>query len=370
MTQSFVTMILAGGKGTRMGSSDKHKVCFEVLGKPVIIRALETYNLCGSTLNVVVVGMLAESVMQTINTKIPGVAYAFQEKPMGTGDAARKGAEILERSKYRGDVLVVAGDKVIEPHVIKKLVETHQKNGADLTLATAKRPLNSSTGIILKNSKGRITGILEESERRRLVFLESVYRHLQKSPVISHAEAKKLAQAILSEKQIAALLRELWPIGDHDNSISSEVYRQRIPGMENQGILDIGNLQVTAGDILEKYDQMNLSTYVYRAPVLYESLHKLQTSRPHQELYLTDTLKIIAEKQDHAKIFGFEITNTKDLMAFNNPQELLLIEETFRQKENTTVHLVEPEEADGAVFDHVEALVGETLVEDLLAELP
>ena len=56
MKRPFATVILAGGKGTRMGSSDKHKVCFNVLGVPVIVRALETYNLCGSTINVVVVG--------------------------------------------------------------------------------------------------------------------------------------------------------------------------------------------------------------------------------------------------------------------------------------------------------------------------
>src|ERR1039458_7412389 len=42
MKRPFVTIILAGGKGTRMGTNDKHKVCFEVLGVPVIIRALET----------------------------------------------------------------------------------------------------------------------------------------------------------------------------------------------------------------------------------------------------------------------------------------------------------------------------------------
>src|SRR5947207_869782 len=97
MKTSFVTVVLAGGKGTRMGSSDKHKVCFEVLGIPVIIRALETYNLCGSMLNIVVVGMTAEGVMATVNPRFPCTVYAFQEKPLGTGNAARKAAEILER---------------------------------------------------------------------------------------------------------------------------------------------------------------------------------------------------------------------------------------------------------------------------------
>src|SRR5512136_1244751 len=141
MKKPFVTVILAGGKGTRMGTSDKHKVCFNVLGVPVIIRALETYNLCGSILNVVVVGMMAESVMITVNRRLPGTAYAFQDKPLGTGDAARKGAEILERMRFDGDVLVVAGDKVIDPKVIRQLLAAHGQSGADVTLATAKRPL-------------------------------------------------------------------------------------------------------------------------------------------------------------------------------------------------------------------------------------
>src|SRR5512135_3056925 len=100
MRNSFATIVLAGGKGTRMGSSDRHKVCFEVLGVPVIIRALETYNLCGAALNVVVVGMMAESVMGTVNRRFPATAYAFQDRPRGTGDAARKGAELLERMRF------------------------------------------------------------------------------------------------------------------------------------------------------------------------------------------------------------------------------------------------------------------------------
>ena len=95
MKKPFVTVILAGGKGTRMGSSDKHKVCFEVLGVPVIIRALETYNLCGSMLNVIVAGMMAEKVMATVNQRLPGTAYAFQEKPMGTGDAAAPAGQLV-----------------------------------------------------------------------------------------------------------------------------------------------------------------------------------------------------------------------------------------------------------------------------------
>ena len=159
MKRPFVTVILAGGKGTRMGSSDRHKVCFEVLGVPVIIRALETYNLCGSRLNLIVVGMLAENVMGVVNQRFPGTLYAFQEKPLGTGDAARKAAEILERMRFDGDVLVVAGDKVIDPGVIRRLLATHEKSRADVALATARRPPGSSTGILLPDSRKPCPGL-------------------------------------------------------------------------------------------------------------------------------------------------------------------------------------------------------------------
>ena len=90
MKRPFVTIILAGGKGTRMGTSDKHKVCFEVLGVPVIIRALETYNLCGAMLNVVVVGSMAESVMATVNRRFPGHALRL---PGPAAGHRRRGAQ-------------------------------------------------------------------------------------------------------------------------------------------------------------------------------------------------------------------------------------------------------------------------------------
>ena len=184
MKRPFVTIILAGGKGTRMGTSDRHKVCFEVLGVPVIIRALETYNLCGAMLNVVVAGSMAESVMATVSRRFPGTPYAFQDRPLGTGDAARKGAELLERMRFDGNVLVVAGDKVIDPKVIRQLLAAHEQSGADVTLATAKRPPNSSAGILLKSARGNIVGILEEAERRRLVALARINEAFRKEAAL------------------------------------------------------------------------------------------------------------------------------------------------------------------------------------------
>lgn len=316
-----------------MGSSDKHKVCFEVLGLPVIVRALETYNLCSSMLNVVVVGMLAETVMATVNQRFPGTAYAFQEKPRGTGDAARKGAEILERMRFDGDVLVVAGDKVIEPRVIHRLLATHQKSGADVTLVTAKRPVGSSAGILLKSPHGNIVGILEESERQRLVALARLNEALQKDAELTLAEVRQIAAGHCGEIAAAALIDELWQGADPASGLSRADYRRRLPEDERQGMLRVGTTVVRADEILARFDQMNLSTYLFRAPVLYDALHRLNSTRPSQEEYVTDIFEILANRKPAARVVGCAVEDLRDIMAFNNPQELLEIEEVYRHKQ-------------------------------------
>lgn len=340
-TRPFATIILAGGKGTRMGSSDKHKVCFEVLGVPVIIRALETYNLCGSKLNVVVVGMMAENVMATVNRRFPGTVYAYQEKPQGTGDAARKGAQILERMEFKGDILVVAGDKVIAPGVIRHLLNAHRQTGADVTLATARRPPKSSTGILLKTDRGVIAGILEEAERQRLVALRQIEASLRNGSTVARAEVEEIVCSECSERTAQKVLAEIWR-GPAGNSLAREAFEDQFSERERKGLVTLAGREVPAATVLERFNQMNLSTYVFRAPVLYDALGRLKSTRASQEEYLTDVFEILANRRQPARVLGHEVSDLRDLMAFNNPQELLAIEEVYRQKETPVTTLTAP----------------------------
>lgn len=353
MKRPFVTIILAGGKGTRMGTNERHKVCFEVLGVPVIIRALETYNLCGSVLNVIVVGMMAENVMATVNHRFPGTSYAFQEKPRGTGDAARKGAEIFERMRFDGDILVVAGDKVIDPKVVRQLLAAHEQSGADVTLATAKRPPGSSAGILLKAPKGNIVGILEEAERRRVVAVTTLNEAFREHAELTRAAISDVISRVCGEKTARALDTEIWeskagragseaeekadPAArenvDADHTLTRRDFEGRFSKEERLGCLKVGGELISATQILERFDQMNMSTYLFRAPVFYDALSRLKSNRANQEEYLTDVFEILARQKKPAKIVGCEITNPNDLMAFNNPQELLAIQEVHHQRQ-------------------------------------
>ncbi|HWQ92114.1 MAG TPA: galactokinase family protein, partial [Clostridia bacterium] len=337
----FATIILAGGKGTRMGSSDKHKVCFEVLGVPVIIRALETYNLCGAAVNIVVVGMMAESVMGTVSRRFPATAYAFQDQPLGTGDAARKGSEILERAGFAGNVLVVAGDKVIDPRVLQKLLTAHERAGADATLATMKRPAKSSAGILLRNGRGNIVGILEEAERQRLEALGAIARVFNGADRVPAALINELLHQHCDQRAAKIIGNELWDGNGAKGVLLRTDFEQRFSTEERAGSLTIGAEAVPAARLLDRCDQINLSTYVFRAPILYEALARLRSNRASQEEYLTDVFGILAAKRK--KVIGWQVENPHDLMAFNNPQELLAIEEVFRQRQGESGLAAVPE---------------------------
>ena len=369
-----------------MGTSDRHKVCFEVLGVPVIIRALETYNLCGSMLNVVVAGSMAESVMATISRRFPGTPYAFQERPLGTGDAARKGAELFERMRFDGNVLVVAGDKVIDPKVIRQLLAAHEQGRADVTLATAKRPPNSSAGILLKSRRGNIVGILEEPERRRLVALARINEAFATEAALPRETIERILKEQCGEKTARAVAEEMWggegrrggtsniqhPTSNPQRAqfgpsldigcsmldvgcsgpstdargeasaaaepvLSREEFKRRFSKDERLGCLKVGEETVRAGRMLERFDQMNMSTYLFRAPVLYDALSRLKSARASQEEYLTDVFEILAKRPKPARVIGCEVHDVRDLMAFNNPQELLAIEEVYQQRQGPAV---------------------------------
>ena len=339
MRRSFVTIILAGGKGTRMGSSDKHKVCFEVLGTPVIIRALETYNLCGAMANVVVVGMMSESVMTTVNQRFPGTIYAFQERPLGTGNAARKAAEILERMRFDGDVLLIAGDKVIDPRIVRRLLDTHERSRADATLATAKRPPNSSAGFVIKTARGNIAGIVEDAERQRLQALSDINTAFQGQRELSRGQVAQILSRTCGEKTARALAAEIWRGRDTARTLRKADFENNFTRDQRAGRLRVGNETVAAADMLHRFDQMNMSTYLFRASVLYDALSRLKSVRANDEEYLTDFFEILAHHKKPARVVGCDITDPHDLMAFNNPQELLAIEEVYRRKQGPALEV-------------------------------
>lgn len=94
------------------------KVCFPVAGRAAILHMLERLEGLGAAPNILVVGHLAGMVVDEVGPKFPDALFAYQSELLGTGHATRQGAAVLSRLGFDGAVLVVAGDKLVEPRAI------------------------------------------------------------------------------------------------------------------------------------------------------------------------------------------------------------------------------------------------------------
>ena len=130
-------VILAAGKGKRMGPSDRPKVLHEVLGKPMLAYVLEAVAASGvDPKPVVVVGHMAESVRAVCGD---GCAYATQTELRGTGDAVLRARPLLEGAAE--NVVVLVGDQpFVTGDTVRRIVDAHAASGATLTLGTVTVP--------------------------------------------------------------------------------------------------------------------------------------------------------------------------------------------------------------------------------------
>jgi N-acetylgalactosamine kinase len=119
----------------------------------------------------------------------------------------------------------------------------------------------------------------------------------------------------------------------HGGVLTRDDFEERFTQVEREGCVKVGEELVLAARMLGRFDQMNLSTYLFRASVLYDALSQLRSGRASQEEYLTDVFQILANRKRPARVGGCEIQDARDLMAFNNPLELLAIEEVYRQRQ-------------------------------------
>ncbi|MBA3550084.1 MAG: NTP transferase domain-containing protein [Nannocystis sp.] len=131
---SLVAVVLAAGKGTRMGS-DLPKVLHPLLGEPLVVHTIRAARAAGATRVVVVVGHGAAQVQATLADRFPGVEYAVQEQQRGTGHAVLCALPVL--ADHDGDVLILSGDVPrLRAQTLERLARACADSPARLALAT------------------------------------------------------------------------------------------------------------------------------------------------------------------------------------------------------------------------------------------
>ncbi len=264
----IVCVILCGGQGKRMRSTDRHKVCFPIAGTPAIVRAVGTLKSVGLKRFLIVVGQMAEQVIATLASEHPEAAFIYQPSPRGTGHAAACAAAYLHAAGYDGNVMILMGDKIIQPHVVAEFIDRHTQTGADLTIAGIPKKAETAMGRIVTDPSGRPIGIVEWADIRRSART---------------GRKTRIGQNLLSAAQIER--RSQWG---------------------------------------------NASMYLLRAQRLYEAIDAMADNNAQGEMYITDIVSHTAETG--AKVALMQVKNAEDLMAYNTPEELLAIEEVLGRR--------------------------------------
>jgi bifunctional UDP-N-acetylglucosamine pyrophosphorylase/glucosamine-1-phosphate N-acetyltransferase len=157
-------IILAAGKGTRMGS-DLPKTLCPVAGKPMLAHILDALSNAGNALSpIIVVGYKGEQVKQFVGSTITTVE---QTDISGTGTAAKVGLSVVPADTKK--VFIMYGDHpFISAAHIKEIEERHDESRATVTLATAVVPdftgwhsVFMSFGRVLRNVSGAVQEIRE-----------------------------------------------------------------------------------------------------------------------------------------------------------------------------------------------------------------
>lgn len=107
------TVIMAGGKGTRIASvaSDVPKPMIKICGKPILEHQIDNLKACGLTDIVLVIGHLGDKVKDYFGDGSKfgvHITYFVEDHPLGTAGALFKMPELTE------DFLLLCGDVIID----------------------------------------------------------------------------------------------------------------------------------------------------------------------------------------------------------------------------------------------------------------
>jgi len=153
----FTTLIMAAGLGKRMFSK-LPKILHPIMGKYVIQFVVDLAREIASSEIVVIVGKNGDRVKKIIG---PGVRYAVQPLPRGTGDAVQKGLAV---SRYP-NILILSGDvPLLRKKTIQEMIGEHKAERAALTFLTCDFTNPNGYGRVVRDRKNKVVKIVEDAD--------------------------------------------------------------------------------------------------------------------------------------------------------------------------------------------------------------
>ena len=323
-----------------MESHTCHKVCFPVDGKPAINRAIETYNTCGIGNHILVVGVMAGQVLETVGAAFDNVQFAYQAEQRGTAHAARVGLRALSALNADADVLLVPGDRLIEAGVLERLFSTFYASKCDLALVAA--PKNEGSGRLVREPDGTLLAIVEVPDIRQRRVYRTIRERMAENRTLPREELLNIVTSGFGtdETKLERAFGELWcGLNRKDFSAPREQLDAWVPEAMTRFTFRRRNGEewtLSPDEVEEQASHVNVSIYAAKASVLRYGLERLHVNNAQQEEYLTDIVSILSAgkrgKNPRFRMQCVEVKRPDDVLGYNNPAELLEVESAVRAR--------------------------------------
>jgi bifunctional UDP-N-acetylglucosamine pyrophosphorylase/glucosamine-1-phosphate N-acetyltransferase len=153
-------IVLAAGMGTRMKSA-RPKVLHEICGRPMLWYALRALAAAGVRETVVVTNAVVNPLVAELIGAF-GARSIVQEPQRGTGHAVQTGLRVLPPTD--GTLVVAYGDMpLVTDEIFADVLAAASGDGVGLALATARMPLPSSFGRVIRCGDA-VAKIVEERD--------------------------------------------------------------------------------------------------------------------------------------------------------------------------------------------------------------
>ncbi len=161
MNHNVCSVILAGGKGTRLAplTQDTPKPMINVLGKPVIEYVFD--RLCKTSVTkAYVTTMYLPWQIEAIGRRYKNldITYVREQNPLGTAGAVKNA---IADSPAADAYIILSGDGLFD-FDLQKAIDFHFEKNADVTIVSYKTENPLSYGVILYDSEGKISRFAEK----------------------------------------------------------------------------------------------------------------------------------------------------------------------------------------------------------------
>jgi len=333
-----MVVLLAAGKGSRMGRSDLAKVCFEIDSTPAINRQVAVFKRLRFRRFLVVVGSRADQVIETLSKEHSGVLYVHQEPQLGTGHAAKIAAEALQTIGYRDYVLVTMGDKYIEPGALEALVDGYVKQRADMALLSIPKTSQTegSAGRVFVDEDGQALDIVEQIDLARQMIADDLRGLLAKEEPLTGLDVLAVIEGHIprAEKQAAAVAELLALMRSPDAVDPSRLETILQADKYN---LEIGGRRYPGRQIEKLASGVNPSLYLMAADVFYAGVGMIRNDNAQKEYYITDMVRLLSgvrhgKGERRYRVRAVAVEHPEWVQSFNSPDDLLAIQDYVRQQ--------------------------------------